>query len=91
MRCGSNLRLLRRKTSSLRSEEKVSWSKHAMLFGDFAFQPISHTPVMAHMDRRIRWLRVRKFTVTLATFVEPGTESDSSSERAFEVLCFVII
>jgi ceramide glucosyltransferase len=54
---------------------KVSWGKHAMLFGDFCFQPISHTPVMAYMDRRIRWLRVRKFTVTLATFVEPGTES----------------
>jgi ceramide glucosyltransferase len=55
--------------------EKVSWGKHAMLFGDFCFQPISHTPVFAYMDRRIRWLRVRKFTVTLATFVEPGTES----------------
>jgi ceramide glucosyltransferase len=55
--------------------EKVSWGKHAMLFGDFCFQPISHTPVLAYMDRRIRWLRVRKFTVTLATFVEPGTES----------------
>jgi ceramide glucosyltransferase len=56
-------------------QEEVSWGKHAMLFGDFCFQPISHTPVMAYMDRRIRWLRVRKFTVTLATFVEPGTES----------------
>ncbi|KAF1918923.1 hypothetical protein BDU57DRAFT_443648 [Ampelomyces quisqualis] len=55
--------------------QKISWGKHAMLFGDFCFQPISHTPVMAYMDRRIRWLRVRKFTVTLATFVEPGTES----------------
>jgi ceramide glucosyltransferase len=55
--------------------ENVSWGKHAMLFGDFCFQPISHTPVLAYMDRRIRWLRVRKFTVTLATFVEPGTES----------------
>jgi ceramide glucosyltransferase len=57
------------------NSEPVSWGKHAMLFGDFCFQPISHTPVMAYMDRRIRWLRVRKFTVTLATFVEPGTES----------------
>ncbi|KAL6706330.1 Ceramide glucosyltransferase [Coniothyrium glycines] len=54
---------------------KEKWGKHAMLFGDFCFQPISHTPVMAYLDRRIRWLRVRKFTVTLATFVEPGTES----------------
>jgi ceramide glucosyltransferase len=56
-------------------DEGVKWGKHAMLFGDFCFQPISHTPVLAYMDRRIRWLRVRKFTVTLATFVEPGTES----------------
>ncbi|KAH7396232.1 ceramide glucosyltransferase [Pyrenochaeta sp. MPI-SDFR-AT-0127] len=56
-------------------EKKESWGKHAMLFGDFCFQPVSHTPVMAYLDRRIRWLRVRKFTVTLATFVEPGTES----------------
>ncbi|KAH9876019.1 hypothetical protein IAQ61_003484 [Plenodomus lingam] len=58
-----------------KGEKKENWGKHAMLFGDFCFQPISHTPVMAYLDRRIRWLRVRKFTVTLATFVEPGTES----------------
>lgn len=51
------------------------WGKHAMLFGDFCFQPISHTSVAACIDRRLRWLRVRKFTVTAATFVEPGTES----------------
>ncbi|KAI8933220.1 hypothetical protein NX059_009855 [Plenodomus lindquistii] len=58
-----------------KDEKKEKWGKHAMLFGDFCFQPISHTPVAAYLDRRIRWLRVRKFTVTLATFVEPGTES----------------
>ncbi|PSN74063.1 hypothetical protein BS50DRAFT_595540 [Corynespora cassiicola Philippines] len=51
------------------------WGKHAMLFGDLCFQPMSHTSVAATIDRRLRWLRVRKFTVTLATFVEPGTES----------------
>jgi ceramide glucosyltransferase len=56
-------------------QDPVSWGKHAMLFGDFCFQPISHTPILSYMHRRIRWLRVRKFTVTLATFVEPGTES----------------
>jgi ceramide glucosyltransferase len=56
-------------------EKMEKWGKHAMLFGDFCFQPISHTSVMAYLQRRIRWLRVRKFTVTLATFVEPGTES----------------
>ncbi|KAF2246165.1 glycosyltransferase family 21 protein [Trematosphaeria pertusa] len=56
-------------------EHVERWGKHAMLFGDFCFQPISHTSVTACIDRRLRWLRVRKFTVTAATFVEPGTES----------------
>ncbi|KAJ4293615.1 Ceramide glucosyltransferase [Kalmusia sp. IMI 367209] len=56
-------------------EQVEKWGKHAMLFGDFCFQPISHTSVAACIDRRLRWLRVRKFTVTAATFVEPGTES----------------
>ncbi|KAF2021150.1 glycosyltransferase family 21 protein [Aaosphaeria arxii CBS 175.79] len=51
------------------------WGKHGMLFGDFCFQPMSHTSVIATIDRRVRWLRVRKFTVTAATFVEPGTEA----------------
>lgn len=54
---------------------KEKWGKHAMLFGDFCFQPVSHTSIAACIDRRLRWLRVRKFTVTAATFVEPGTES----------------
>jgi ceramide glucosyltransferase len=31
--------------------------------------------VGGYLARRVRWLRVRKFTVTLATLVEPGTES----------------
>ena len=29
----------------------------------------------SYIARRVRWLRVRKFTVPLATLVEPGTES----------------
>lgn len=56
-------------------EQVGTWGKHAMLFGDLCFQPMSHTSVWACIDRRVRWLRVRKFTVTLATLVEPGTES----------------
>ncbi|KAF2646703.1 hypothetical protein P280DRAFT_486285 [Massarina eburnea CBS 473.64] len=58
-----------------RGEKMEKWGKHAMLFGDLCFQPISHTSVAACIDRRLRWLRVRKFTVTAATFVEPGTEA----------------
>ncbi|CAI6293301.1 unnamed protein product [Periconia digitata] len=62
--------------SSSSSEKKSEkWGKHAMLFGDLCFQPISHTSISACIDRRLRWLRVRKFTVTAATFVEPGTEA----------------
>lgn len=49
--------------------------KHAMCFGDLAIQPVSGMSVRAYWERRVRWLRVRKFTVTLATLVEPGTES----------------
>ncbi|KAF7505976.1 hypothetical protein GJ744_012323 [Endocarpon pusillum] len=48
---------------------------HALLFGDLAIQPIANMSLSAYIARRVRWLRVRKFTVTLATLVEPGTES----------------
>ena len=51
------------------------WGKHALVFGDLAVQPMMGMSVMDYIGRRIRWLRVRKFTVTLATLVEPGTES----------------
>ncbi|TKA69784.1 hypothetical protein B0A55_08812 [Friedmanniomyces simplex] len=50
------------------------WGKHAMLFGDLAVQPMANMSVREYWSRRVRWLRVRKFTVTLATLVEPGTE-----------------
>ncbi|TKA72141.1 hypothetical protein B0A49_08890 [Cryomyces minteri] len=49
--------------------------KHAMVFGDLAIQPMAGMSVKEYIARRVRWLRVRKFTVTLATLVEPGTES----------------
>lgn len=51
------------------------WGKHGMVFGDLAFQPVANMSVSSYMARRVRWLRVRKFTVLLATLVEPGTES----------------
>ena len=50
------------------------WGKHACCFGDLAIQPMANMSVAEYWRRRVRWLRVRKFTVTLATFVEPGTE-----------------
>ncbi|KAK8187117.1 hypothetical protein IWZ00DRAFT_440825 [Phyllosticta capitalensis] len=58
-------------------EEQVGekWGKHAMVFGDLAIQPMAGMNVGEYIARRVRWLRVRKFTVTLATLVEPGTEA----------------
>ena len=49
--------------------------KHVLCFGDLAIQPMSNMSIGEYWSRRVRWLRVRKFTVTLATLVEPGTES----------------
>ncbi len=55
-----------------------SWGNHGLLPphpSNLATQPMSRMPLISYIDRRTRWLRVRKFTVTLATLVEPGTES----------------
>ena len=59
--------------SSIPDEPSVG--NHGLVLGDLAIQPIAEMSVKAYVARRIRWLRVRKFTVTLATLVEPGTES----------------
>ena len=57
------------------NERGEKWGNHALVFGDLAIQPMAGMSVPEYVARRIRWLRVRKFTVTLATLVEPGTES----------------
>lgn len=51
------------------------WRNHGLVYGDIAFQPIANMSVSNYIARRARWLRVRKYTVLLATLVEPGTES----------------
>lgn len=48
---------------------------HKLLLGDTCIQPMARMSLYGYIDRRVRWLRVRKWTVTLATFVEPGVES----------------
>ncbi|EXJ69694.1 uncharacterized protein A1O5_06765 [Cladophialophora psammophila CBS 110553] len=48
---------------------------HGLVYGDLAIQPINSMSLQSYMSRRVRWLRVRKFTVPVATLVEPGTES----------------
>lgn len=65
--------LWKQKTPAEKQGEK--WGKHALCFGDLAVQPMANMSVREYLSRRVRWLRVRKFTVTLATLVEPGTES----------------
>ncbi|OJJ48436.1 hypothetical protein ASPZODRAFT_1597957 [Penicilliopsis zonata CBS 506.65] len=56
-------------------EQGERWGKHGLVFGDLAIQPVAQMSVHAYWARRVRWQRVRKFTVFLATLVEPGTES----------------
>jgi ceramide glucosyltransferase len=56
-------------------EAGETWGKHALALGDLSIQPMACMNVWEYIARRVRWLRVRKFTVTLATLVEPGTES----------------
>ena len=51
-----------------------AWGKHK-LGEDIVFQPVSRMTVADYLARRTRWLRVRKYTVLAATFLEPGTES----------------
>lgn len=49
--------------------------KHGLVWGDVAIQPVAAVSVPAYCARRVRWLRARKWTVLLATLVEPGVES----------------
>ncbi|EEH05448.1 ceramide glucosyltransferase [Histoplasma capsulatum G186AR] len=51
------------------------WGRHKLVYGDVAIQPVARMSVKSYLRRRIRWLRVRKYTVLLATLAEPGTES----------------
>jgi ceramide glucosyltransferase len=51
------------------------YRNHGLVLGDLAIQPMADMSLAAYVARRVRWLRVRKFTVTLATLVEPGVES----------------
>ncbi|KAI9707593.1 MAG: hypothetical protein M1836_000554 [Candelina mexicana] len=55
--------------------EGEKWGKHALVFGDLAIQPMAGMSAVEYIARRVRWLRVRKWTVIAATMVEPGTES----------------
>jgi ceramide glucosyltransferase len=60
---------------SLLDNSGKRWGNHALLFGDLAVQPMAHMGVGEYVARRVRWLRVRKYTVPAATLVEPTTES----------------
>ncbi|KAE9984746.1 hypothetical protein EG328_008364 [Venturia inaequalis] len=61
--------------ASLMKGKTKNWGHHALVFGDLAVQPMAHMGVGEYVARRVRWLRVRKYTVPAATAVEPTTES----------------
>jgi ceramide glucosyltransferase len=48
---------------------------HGLNWGDLVIQPVAGMSIAAYVARRVRWLRARKWTVLLATLVEPGIES----------------
>lgn len=50
------------------------WRNHGLVPCDLCIQPM-RLSLSDYVARRVRWLRVRKFTVPLATLVEAGTES----------------
>ena len=52
-----------------------AWGNHLLIPNCLAIQPMGALTPGVYIARRTRWLRVRKFTVPLATFVEPGIES----------------
>ena len=51
------------------------YGNHGLVFGETAIQPMSNVTVSAYVARRVRWLRVRKWTVLAATMVEPAVEA----------------
>lgn len=55
--------------------QSSKWGNHALVPHCLAVQPMAAMSLRTYLARRTRWLRVRKFTVPLATLVEPGTES----------------
>lgn len=57
------------------SHASKTWRNHGLVYTDIALQPVSAMTLSAYVARRVRWLRVRKFTVPAATLVEPGTEA----------------
>ncbi|KAG9243214.1 glycosyltransferase family 21 protein [Calycina marina] len=55
-------------------DKGIRFRNHGLVFGDLAIQPMAGMSMSEYIARRVRWLRVRKWTVILATFVEPGVE-----------------
>lgn len=60
------------------------WSNggRTAMTSDSVIQPLSNVSFKAYQDRRVRWLRVRRYMVLLATLIEPTTESVLCSAMA---------
>lgn len=52
----------------------VSKRRITAMTSDSVVQPLTNFSVKSYCDRRIRWLRVRKYMVLFATLIEPTTE-----------------
>lgn len=60
--------------SGTKNARPVRQGSHALLPTPPCIQPVTQLSTSTYAARRTRWLWVRKFTVPLATGVEPGTE-----------------
>lgn len=65
--------LWRNKVEEEKSGQK--FYKHGLVLGDLAIQPMADFSIQRYFDRRVRWIRARKWAVPVATIVEPGVES----------------
>lgn len=45
-----------------------------VLAADPVIQPLGYQPLSAFVSRRVRWIRLRKYMVVLATLLEPSTD-----------------
>lgn len=50
------------------------YHKHGLVLGDLVIQPMAGMSIKDYWARRVRWIRVRKWTVLIATIVEPHIE-----------------
>ncbi|VVT56465.1 uncharacterized protein SAPINGB_P005074 [Magnusiomyces paraingens] len=61
------------------------------LSSDSVVQPLADVSLKGYWDRRVRWLRVRRYMVSAATYVEPTTESICSGIFGTFAICVLFL